>query len=177
MGVATILDPLYKLRLLHFYFPLIYTNGEDAMKEIERIQGICYNLLNEYSLKSKASEVGASYQSSASSLTSHDESEIDPMSKYNKFVASLFEGNLKNELDSYLEERLWKNALKYPTLQLIARDVLAILISTVASESAFSTCGKFISPHRKIDATPSECYTTFHDDVDDEMNECYCYFG
>ncbi|KAL8530375.1 hypothetical protein ACS0TY_007421 [Phlomoides rotata] len=196
MGMATILDPRYKLRLLHFYFPLIYTNGEDANKKIERIQGICYNLLNEYSLKSKASEVGASYQSSASSLTSPDESETDHMSKYDKFVASDFEGNVKNELDSYLEERVLQrlNALKYPTLQLIARDVLAIPISIVASESTFSTGGRFISPYRsrlhhdtlealmcsqdwlwteakEIDATPSECYTTFHDDVDDETNE------
>ncbi|KAL8522252.1 hypothetical protein ACS0TY_012404 [Phlomoides rotata] len=193
MGVATVLDPRYKLRLLHFYFPLIYTNGEDAKKEIERIQCICYNLLNEYSLKSKASEVGASYQSSASSLPSPDESETDHMSKYDKFVASDFEGNVKNELDSYLEE-CWKNALKYPTLQLIARDVLAIPISTVASESTFCTGGRFISPHRsrlhhdtlealmcfqdwlwteakEIDATSSECCTTFHDD---ETNECYC---
>ncbi|KAL8469584.1 hypothetical protein ACS0TY_032433 [Phlomoides rotata] len=40
MGVATVLDPRYKLRLLHFYFPLIYTNGEDAKKGIERIQEI-----------------------------------------------------------------------------------------------------------------------------------------
>ncbi|KAL8493455.1 hypothetical protein ACS0TY_024606 [Phlomoides rotata] len=104
MGVATVLDPRYKLRLLHFYFPLIYTNGEDAKKEIERIQDICYNLLNEYSLKSKASEVSASYQSSASSLPSPDESETDHMSKYDKFVASDFKSNVKNELDSYLEE-------------------------------------------------------------------------
>ncbi|KAL8528883.1 hypothetical protein ACS0TY_006378 [Phlomoides rotata] len=98
MGVTTVLDPRYKLRLLHFYFPLIYTNDEDAKKEIEMIQGICYNFLNEYSLKSKASEVGASCQSSASSVTSHDE--IDPMSNYDKFVAFDSEGNLKNELDS-----------------------------------------------------------------------------
>ncbi|KAL8462087.1 hypothetical protein ACS0TY_033242 [Phlomoides rotata] len=150
------------------------------------------------------SEVGASYQSLASSLPSPDET--DHMSKYDKFVASDFEGNVKNEFDSYLDEcvlqRLpdfdilswWKNELKYPTLQLIVRDVLAIPISTVASESAFSTGGRFISPHRsrlhhdtlealmfsqdwlwteakEIDATPSECYTTFHDDVDDETNE------
>ena len=36
----------------------------------------------------------------------------------------------------------------YPTLQAIARDVLAIPISTVASESAFSTGGRILSPHR-----------------------------
>ncbi|KAL4337946.1 hypothetical protein AHAS_Ahas12G0161000 [Arachis hypogaea] len=36
----------------------------------------------------------------------------------------------------------WKNiGVKYPTLQKIARDFLAIPISTVASESAFRTGG------------------------------------
>ena len=42
----------------------------------------------------------------------------------------------------------WKtNGSKYSTLQAIARDVLAIMVSTVASESAFSTGGRFVSPH------------------------------
>ena len=36
---------------------------------------------------------------------------------------------------------------KYPTLQRIARDILAILMSTVALKSAFSTSGKLLSPH------------------------------
>uniref|UniRef100_A0A1S4DMZ5 Zinc finger BED domain-containing protein DAYSLEEPER n=1 Tax=Nicotiana tabacum TaxID=4097 RepID=A0A1S4DMZ5_TOBAC len=62
---------------------------------------------------------------------------------------------------SYLEEEVlprtpsfdslswWKtNGLKFPTLQKIAHDLLAIPISTVASESAFSTSGRLISPHR-----------------------------
>ncbi|GJV98702.1 zinc finger BED domain-containing protein RICESLEEPER 2-like protein [Tanacetum coccineum] len=43
----------------------------------------------------------------------------------------------------------WKiNGLKYPTLQTIARDILAIPISTVASESCFSTSGRLITLHR-----------------------------
>ncbi|KAL0292470.1 UNVERIFIED_CONTAM: putative AC transposase [Sesamum angustifolium] len=65
------------------------------------------------------------------------------------------------ELDIYLEESLllrardfdilnwWKtNGVKYPTLQKMARDILAIPVSTVASESAFSSSGKLINPHR-----------------------------
>ena len=39
------------------------------------------------------------------------------------------------------------NELKYPTLQAIARDVLAIPISTVASESAFSIGGQILTSH------------------------------
>ena len=70
-------------------------------------------------------------------------------------------GNTKLELDHYLEDDLmprtvdfdilawWKsNGPKYPTLQRIARDILAILVLTVASESSFSTSGRLLSPHR-----------------------------
>ena len=43
----------------------------------------------------------------------------------------------------------WKsNGLKYPTLQRISRDILAIPVTTVALESAFSTSGRLLSPHR-----------------------------
>jgi hypothetical protein len=43
----------------------------------------------------------------------------------------------------------WKaSGLKYPIMQMIARDFLAIPISTVASESSFSTSGRILTPHR-----------------------------
>ncbi|KAH9800864.1 putative RNA methyltransferase [Citrus sinensis] len=62
-----------------------------------------------------------------------------------------------DELDSYLDEKViprmedfnilswWKtNANRYPTLARIARDILAIPITTVASESVFNTSGRVI---------------------------------
>ncbi|KAL8546238.1 hypothetical protein ACS0TY_006089 [Phlomoides rotata] len=117
--------------------------SEDAKKEIERIKEICADLVNEYSVKFKASGgVGGSFQSSESSFT--NPGEVDSMSNYDKFVASESEHDtFKTELDSYLEEHMlprnvnfefdilswWKNSLKYPILQLVARDVLAIPIS------------------------------------------------
>ncbi|BBN68967.1 natural resistance associated macrophage protein 4 [Prunus dulcis] len=43
----------------------------------------------------------------------------------------------------------WRiNRLKYPTLASIAKDVLAIPTSTIASESCFSTSGKVIDSFR-----------------------------
>ncbi|KAL8504129.1 hypothetical protein ACS0TY_022747 [Phlomoides rotata] len=73
MGVATVLDPRYKFKLLHYYFPLLYSS-EDAKKEIERIKEICVDLVNEYSVKFKASGgVGGSFQSLESSFTNPDE--------------------------------------------------------------------------------------------------------
>ena len=42
----------------------------------------------------------------------------------------------------------WKrNGSKYPTLQCIAMDILAIPMTTVVSELAFSTSGRLLSPH------------------------------
>ncbi|KAF7116969.1 hypothetical protein RHSIM_RhsimUnG0008700 [Rhododendron simsii] len=67
----------------------------------------------------------------------------------------------KSELGKYLVEaseddsdkfdvlRWWKlNSSKYPIVSQMARDVLAIPVSTVASESAFSTGGRVIDPYR-----------------------------
>ena len=66
----------------------------------------------------------------------------------------------KTELDKYLSEDLdadddfnildwWKlNSHRFPILSQLARDVLAIPISTVASESSFSTGGRVVDAFR-----------------------------
>ncbi|KAG9457737.1 hypothetical protein H6P81_002245 [Aristolochia fimbriata] len=68
--------------------------------------------------------------------------------------------NLTDELDYYLEQPLvprdpgfdvleWWNtqAIRYPTLMLIARDVLSIPISTDSSKSAFMMGERLLKPH------------------------------
>ena len=86
----------------------------------------------------------------------------DRLASFDAFVCSTTNVDARrSEIDTYLEEPVlprssdfdilawWKaNSSKYPILQTIARDILVIPISTVASESAFSTSGRFISPHR-----------------------------
>jgi hypothetical protein len=70
-------------------------------------------------------------------------------------------GSKRSELDIYLSEaiieeegnfdvlRWWKlNAERFPTLYRLARDVLAVPVSTVASESAFSTGGRVLDEFR-----------------------------
>ena len=71
----------------------------------------------------------------------------------------------RDELETYLRESVenpelmagmeydvlsyWRsNAARFPVLLEIARDVLAMQVSSVASESAFSTSGRMLSPHR-----------------------------
>ena len=69
--------------------------------------------------------------------------------------------NSKTELDKYLAEDIeeqssdfdilswWKcNSARFPVLSKLARDILAIPISTVASESAFSTSGRILDDFR-----------------------------
>ena len=69
--------------------------------------------------------------------------------------------NSKTELDKYLAEDTeepspdfdifswWKcNSARFPVLSKVARDILAIPITTVASESAFSTSGHILDDFR-----------------------------
>ena len=45
----------------------------------------------------------------------------------------------------------WKvDGTRYPILRKLARDIFAIPVSTVASESAFSTSGRVLSEHRSM---------------------------
>ncbi|PON74882.1 HAT, C-terminal dimerization domain containing protein [Trema orientale] len=69
----------------------------------------------------------------------------------------------KTELELYLDEPrvssdakldildFWKgNQFRYPELAAMARDVLSIPISTVASESAFSVGGRVLDQYRSL---------------------------
>ena len=43
MVVAVVLDPRYKIKILEFYFPIMY--GFKALSEIGKIHQICYDFL------------------------------------------------------------------------------------------------------------------------------------
>uniref|UniRef100_A0A2N9H493 HAT C-terminal dimerisation domain-containing protein n=1 Tax=Fagus sylvatica TaxID=28930 RepID=A0A2N9H493_FAGSY len=149
MAVATILDLRYKIELLEYYFPIIY--GDQADDEIQRVRDICYEMLRDYNSGRMGKEA-------------------------NRGTCKKKGGNTKLELDHYLKDDLmprtldfdilawWKaNGPKYPTLQRIARDILAILVSTVALESTFSTSGRHVI-YKKEDMDIQNIL----DDYDDE---------
>ena len=46
MAVAVVLDPRYKIKILEFYFPIMYES--EALSEIGKIRQICYDFLSEY---------------------------------------------------------------------------------------------------------------------------------
>ncbi|PSS00488.1 Zinc finger BED domain-containing protein [Actinidia chinensis var. chinensis] len=144
------------MTLIEYYFSKIYEN--DSWLMIEKIRTLCYDLLMEYQSKDNNSG-GESLNRATSTLGGKD-----ALSDFDLFVSERKKGktsHMKSELDHYLEEDVlprnqnfdilawWKsNGLKYPTLQTIARDVLSVPVSTVASESAFSISGRVVSPNR-----------------------------
>ncbi|KAG8380573.1 hypothetical protein BUALT_Bualt06G0029600 [Buddleja alternifolia] len=168
MGVATVLDPRYKMKLVEFYFLLIYP--ESAQSKIVEIRQSCYDLLVDYQTRvatnlKDISSIGGSRKLGSMSSGIASVCESEHLDMFDQFVASsssfCTKVSLTSELDFYLEESVlprisafdvlswWKtNGVKYPNLQKMAKDILAIPVSTVASESSFSTGGKLVSPHR-----------------------------
>ncbi|CAL8085919.1 unnamed protein product [Prunus armeniaca] len=133
-------------------------------QEIKKYKDIIYDLVKEYQSRSQQSQQVQSESLIPASSSRPSMPKLDLVNQLDVFVShSTTHGHVKSELDHYLEESLlprnddddfdilcwWKsNGIKYPTLHDIARDILAIPVSTVASESCFSTSGRIISPHR-----------------------------
>ena len=100
MTVAVVLDPRYKIKILEFYFPIMY--GSEALSEIGKIRQICSDFLFEYQSNSK---IGEKTLESSSSLFDTNYDEQDPLSQYDLFVHSTIrESGVKSELDYYLDE-------------------------------------------------------------------------
>ena len=160
MTVVTILDPRYKMKLLEFYYPNIY--GDNFDLEIEKIKNLCYDLLDEYGDVDESpidNEGNSHMPASTSNYVAQMKCGLNAMSFFDLFVNnsssnSKKHGSTRMKFDNFIENGVlktsedfdilawWKNnGLKYLTLQRIARDILAILVTIVALESAFSTSG------------------------------------
>lgn len=162
MAIGVILDPRLKMKLLNYFFPLMY--GSESTNQLNKVTKLLEDLVSEYQSREKRT-TSISTSSSIVSGLDNNGGKVDWSSDFLKYVQETSSVNcVKSELGLYLEESVlfnqsnisnfdilgyWKNiGVKYPTLQRIAKDFLAIPISTVASESAFSIGGQFLTPHR-----------------------------
>ncbi|KAG6471996.1 hypothetical protein ZIOFF_069451 [Zingiber officinale] len=159
LAIGSILDPRYKMKTVQFYYPLVY--GDMSSYEIEKLKKKLCDMVEEYEKKSKQSQKVKNSQSS-SSLRSPLPKRGTYVDKFEMFMDSNTSiEHKKSDLDYYLEEPLfprtsefdilcwWKtNGIKYPILHDIAKDVLVILVTTVASKSTFSTSGRVLNAHR-----------------------------
>ncbi|XP_039145917.1 zinc finger BED domain-containing protein RICESLEEPER 2-like [Dioscorea cayenensis subsp. rotundata] len=146
-----------KMRAIEFSFPRMYHSLE-AQTHILDVKNCLYELYNEYLVEYQSIGSENSAETTSIGCTSSTSSASGSSSGWSQFQAFVKTVETitpqKSDLDIYLEEgcficdgdsrkfdalEWWKaNTLKYRVLSKMARDVLAIPITTVASESTFS---------------------------------------
>ncbi|KAJ9539052.1 hypothetical protein OSB04_031785 [Centaurea solstitialis] len=171
MAIASVLDPRFKMKLVQFSYPRLYSPTE-ATKNIKEVEKALEDMYSDYlemhnSLVREASTHGSGSSGGSNACVSNEDA--SGWEAYGQFIESVdVEGPEKSELAMYLEEGVhrvqgqagmqsfnalewWKiHKLKYRVLSQMAMDVLAIPISTVASESTFSAGGRVIDPYRSL---------------------------
>ncbi|KAG8373471.1 hypothetical protein BUALT_Bualt11G0027700 [Buddleja alternifolia] len=154
LTVAVILDPRYKLSLVEFCYrkldPLTVIDKTCLLREQLQL------LFEEYL---HASPSMPRQSSIASSTSARDNERYVAMDMFDTFVSQNTDARNQSQLKLYLNEPLldrkqfpyldildyWRsNHTRYFELALMARDILTIPIIIVASESAFSQCGRNI---------------------------------
>ncbi|CAI0421282.1 unnamed protein product [Linum tenue] len=164
--VAVVLDPRYKLRYVKYCFEDLY-NEAHAKQLTNNVEKVLNRLYDQYLVDSESSgkEKGVVSEGGSDSTTSFVGAEKDPAKlRQLRFARAMEEKDSsggKSECAKYLAEPCeklkdefdillwWKvNSSIYPILAQVARDVLAVPVSTVASESTFSTSGRIVDPSR-----------------------------
>ncbi|KAL4573396.1 hypothetical protein LXL04_020199 [Taraxacum kok-saghyz] len=164
LSVAVVLDPRYKMNLVEYYYNKIHSSL--AASYIENVRCAVFELFNEYDdclscSKGESTQVAHGFSNDISS----NDDELSGFDSWYEKKSNVVAVN-KSELELYLEEPLfprsesfnilswWKtNSAKYPTLAKIARDILAVPATSVASEAAFSVGGRIIDECRSSMAT------------------------
>lgn len=153
--IAVIFDPRRKFQFINWGLNKYYEKevADSLCDKVKEALNKMFESYSRFSNKGQAESVSQEIEGSESVTEDVDDQFEKDMDQ---------DPNLsQTEVDLYLSEprekknpdfdilNWWKvNSTKYPTLGLIARDILAMPISTVASESAFSTGGRVLSCYR-----------------------------
>jgi hypothetical protein len=145
LACAAVLDPRYKLNLVSYCFKKIY-GDVDASQYTDKVVALLCRLSTEYEKLSCFAAVGTGI------IEYHASDDL-----FDNYTPP----EQKTELDWYLESpamhlnvdldilEFWSGMSKcYPNLANLARDILAIPISTVPSKSVFTMGEKIVSPRR-----------------------------
>ncbi|KAI8542728.1 hypothetical protein RHMOL_Rhmol08G0161800 [Rhododendron molle] len=163
---ANVLDPRYKFVYVRWSLNKHYEQSVVENKVIEIQEGML-KLFNWYEKKSvehgKTQNVGEFFRSEKNSkeymnfceemddeFERHMEEENNMVSK-SELERYWLESNEDSKVhgDKFDVLAWWKvNSPRYPILSQMVRGILAIPVSTVASESAFSTGGRILDPYR-----------------------------
>ena len=157
LSFAIILDPRYKLQCVEFCYSKLYKH--EAISMATNLRDTLYGIFEEY--KNSTSDICNMVEVASTSGGVHGHYvRHDDFSGFETHKSQLIgSDSSKSQLDLYLEEArfdhklhedlnvmgYWKShSNHFPELSLMARDILSILITTVASESAFSIGGRIL---------------------------------
>ncbi|KAG8489267.1 hypothetical protein CXB51_017287 [Gossypium anomalum] len=151
MSVACVLDPSQKLKYLEFALSEM-SSSEKASKMMQKLKESLYELFDEYRPPLHSTCSQSSVPTHVSLGEPQQKMKRRMQALYKKRELEIYGEDKTSELGKYLAEAneefvedfdillWWKvNSPRFPTLSKMAKDVLPIPVSTVASESAFST--------------------------------------
>ncbi|PRQ43485.1 putative HAT dimerization domain, ribonuclease H-like domain, hAT-like transposase, RNase-H [Rosa chinensis] len=165
--IAVVLDPRYKLLYLEYFFPKLQQDESLVASMVNEVKSMFMQLFLEYAendpeaAQASFSATQPKFDAGNASLVEED-SYAASMNEFMKLRQEKDVVEIKNEVDKYLLEPSedpsnpsfqvldwWKeNCVRFPILSQIARDVMAVPASTVASESAFSLGKRILDPFR-----------------------------
>ncbi|KAI8552595.1 hypothetical protein RHMOL_Rhmol06G0278900 [Rhododendron molle] len=183
LSFAIILDPRYKLQFVEFCYERLY--GNDAVSRAKILRDKLYVIFKGYLQHSTGN---SSTMAQRPSCGTPDCDTRDDLEGFDTITSRLVgPSTRKSQLDIYLEESrlnhrehenlnvlgFWKEQChRFPELSLMARDILSIPITTVASESAFSIGGRILDAQdedeRLVEDLESLCISQSDAHMDDE---------
>ncbi|XP_071700060.1 zinc finger BED domain-containing protein RICESLEEPER 2-like [Rutidosis leptorrhynchoides] len=156
LSFAIILDPRYKVKIVEYCYDKLGIHDMDLKEKVDSVVNGLKRLYKEYELCSNMMR-GSNLGRRSSKAGKGDD--LDGFDSYQSRFSE--QENEKSQLEQYLAEALldrdeyidilhyWRNNQgRYPQLALMARDILSIPITIVASESSFSIVGQIISKCR-----------------------------
>ncbi len=168
-NLAAVFDPRVKLNgvliLLDAYCENMIQDPEPAKIEVKQLLYDIYAIYDEkicgsrFSVQSSISSSSSSRSSSIFSfIAQRKHTHASSLSSSSSSLSSELEFYLRNDLQSAYDENQiesldvlswWKSVKnQYPVMSAIARDILAVPMSTVASESAFSAGRRVLDEKR-----------------------------
>lgn len=160
LAVANVLDPRFKRKIVEFYLRKIYRYSYNS--KLEKFNGVLRKMYQCYASTVPSSSKSSAAPSAIDQFMDSVDNELDSylfesdsqgadgqLNELDKYLASAPLKTSKSEQNSFDILAYWKTQKEdYPVLASLARDVLAMQVSTVASESAFSAGGRVVDPYR-----------------------------
>lgn len=154
LSCAAVLDPRYKLGFISYCYNKLYQRDE-AQRRLAEVRATLVNLFDEYR------GFSANMSSSSDPACDSDVGNSVFFNDYEQFMSTSRTHEERSQLDMYLDEparglnekldvlEYWsKSSMRYPELAAMARDVLVVHVSSVASKLAFSMSRKVITVNR-----------------------------